>query len=141
MDFLSTDWENLLDLKNKNPDNSFNRFIKHLNSLLDVYAPTKKLTNKQIKTNLKPWITSGIKKSIIARDNLLRLFIKCKDNTQKSILHNQYKTYRNSIVNLIRKSKQTYFTKYFQKNSKNSKKIWQEINEYLYRNKTKKTIT
>lgn len=137
MDFLSTDWENLLDLKNNNPDNSFNCFINQLNSLLDTYAPTKKLTKKQIKSNLKPWITSGIKKSIIARDKLLRQFIKSKDNTLKSNLHTQYKIYRNSIVNLIRKSKQNYFTKYFQKNSKNSKKIWQGINEYLYRNKTK----
>ena len=62
-------------------------------------------------------------------------FIKCKDNIIKANLHNEYKVCRNLIVNLIRTSKQNYFTQYFQKNSRNSKKIWQGINEYLNRKK------
>ena len=122
LDFISTDWENLLNLTNGNPDKSFDSFINRLDCLLDVYAPTEKLTKKQIRNN-KPWITQGIKKSILARDKLLKLFINCKNDTLKDQLHKSYKIYRNHVVNIIRISKQNYFTNYFQVNSKNSKKI------------------
>ena len=139
MDFISSDWDQLLDLDNKNPDNSFNSFITTLEGLLDAYAPKIKLTKKQIKSNLKPWITQGIKKSIFIRDKILKQYINCKDVDLKEYLHERYKTYRNSIVNLIRNSKKIYFTNYFQTNSKNSKKIWQGINDYLHRKKNKGT--
>ena len=95
------------------------------------------MTKKQLKSNQKPWITADIKKLIFTRDKLLNQFIKCKDNTLKLNLHTQYKTLRNNIVNLIRTSKQNYFTQYFQQNSNNSKKIWQGINEYLNRKRNK----
>ena len=136
---ITDDWDQLLDLDSLNPDLSFNSFINRLEGLLDIYAPTIKLTKKQIRSNLKPWITTGIKKSIFIRDKILKRFVNCKNNILKANLHKQYKNYRNSIVNLIRISKQIYFTNYFQTNSKNSKKIWQGINDYLHRNKNKGT--
>ena len=139
LDFLSSDWEHLLDLDAKNPDSSFDSFFTVITSLLDEYAPSRRLTKKQLKSNLKPWITIGIKKSIQIRDKLLNQFIKCKNNILKLELHHQYKLYRNSIVKLIRTSKQNYFTQYFQLNSKSSKKLWQGINEYLNRKKNNNT--
>ena len=39
---------------------------------MDRYAPTRKLTKKEIQLKQKPWITSGIRKSIYQRDKLLK---------------------------------------------------------------------
>ena len=79
-------------LEAKNPDYSFNSFYDLLTSILDRYAPIKKLSKKEIKSKLKLWITNGIKTSISKCDKILKQFIKAKDNNLKSTLHIQYKT-------------------------------------------------
>ena len=38
---------------------------------------------------------------------------------------------KNEITNLTRKSKEEYYKKYFEKNNKNSKKIWNGIKEII----------
>ena len=123
------------------PDFSFDSFYSHLSGLLDRYAPTRKLTRKEIEFRQKPWLTSGIRRSILERDKLLKQSLKTKNENTKSILFNQYKTYRNSIVNLIKISKQNFFRNYFIRNSNNSRKIWQGINNSLLRNNNKKKTT
>ena len=121
---VTGDWDDLLSIQEKNPDHSFDSFFNRIESLLNQYAPLRRLTKKQLKFESKPWITTGIKKSIYLRDKLLNKYIKCKDPTRKTALHNEYKAYRNLIVTLLRKSKQNYFSKFFQLNSKKIKKIW-----------------
>lgn len=61
----------------------------------------RKLSKKQTKSQLKPWITKGIKKSITHRNHHYNLFIKAKNKTLKDTYHNQYKSYRNQIGNLL----------------------------------------
>lgn len=91
-----------VNLNNKNPSLSFDSFFNQLNELIDLCTPTRKLSKKQAKNNMKPWITKGIKKSIFRRDSLLKkLYINTKNEVIKDILHSQYKLYRNKIVALI----------------------------------------
>ena len=45
----------------------------------------------------------------------------------KQILFNDYKTYRNSIVELTKKSKLNYYKNYFSQNSNNLRKVWKGI--------------
>ena len=134
IDFLSSDWDDLLSFQEKNPDHSFDSFLNRIENLLNQYAPLRRLTKKQ-RLESKPWITTGLKKSIYLRDKLLNKYIKCKDPNKKTALHNEYKAYRNMIVTLLRKSKHNHFSKFFHLNSKNSKKIWEGINSYLNRRK------
>ena len=60
----STDWNATLEIDKKDIDLSFSKFLSNFNNLLLQYAPLKKLSNKEIKTLRKPWITTGILKSI-----------------------------------------------------------------------------
>ena len=57
-------WNAILEIDKKDIDTSFNNFFLTFNSLLQQHAPIKKLSNKEIKTLRKPWITSRIIKSI-----------------------------------------------------------------------------
>ena len=65
--------------------------------------------------------------------------IKAKNKQQKLITHGSCKNYRNKIIELIRKSKQTHYQHHFQQNKKDSKTIWQGIHEIIFSTKNKKT--
>ena len=54
-------------------------------------------------------------------------YIHKKDRHIKEELHKKYKNYRNIIPARIKKSKQNYFTKYFESNIKNLKNTWKGI--------------
>ena len=62
--YFDTDWSNLLNLNEKNVDLSTNIFLNAMNSLLNEYAPFKKISKYKLKFKTKPWITFGIQKSI-----------------------------------------------------------------------------
>ena len=65
------------------------------------------------------------------RDKFYKQMIKTKSKQQKLSKHNSYKKYRNKITELLKISRQTYYQKYFEKNKKNSKRIWQGIHEII----------
>ena len=129
LDYLEIDWDKSLNLNKGDLNSSFDVFVKKLESLLDIHAPIRKLTKKENKALNKPWITLGILKSIKVRNSLLARL--SKSNAKDNTLHKQYKTYRNLIVTLIRRSKTNYYKEYFQSNISNSRKIWQGIREII----------
>ena len=49
LDYLDTDWSNLLNLNEKNVDLSINNFLNAMNSLLNKYAPFKKISKYKLK--------------------------------------------------------------------------------------------
>ena len=124
LDYLAIDWSQL---ENMDTNAAFESFISIINKLLDQYAPLTKTTNKEHKLKIKPWITKGILKSIKIRDRIFNNFTKAKNNILKTQLHNNYKYYRNSIVNLIKKNKKQFYDKYFAENNKNMRAIWKEL--------------
>ena len=62
LDYLSVDWENLIKSINGNVDQSFVSFMTKFNSMLDLYAPLKKVFKQKLKFRSKPWITLGLQK-------------------------------------------------------------------------------
>ena len=54
------DWNTILEDDKKDIDMSFKKFLLRFNNLLQQHAPLKNLSNKDIKTMKKPWITKGI---------------------------------------------------------------------------------
>ena len=51
-------------------------------------------------------------------------FVKFKNQKLKEFYHINYKTYRNLLSTLLKRAKEKYFTKFFNENIKNIKKVW-----------------
>ena len=112
---------------NDDAERSMNNLLKFTDQIIDKYYPLKKLTKKEFKQTLKPWITTGILKSIKRKDELFRKYMACKNNINKNTLYTEYKALKNRITSLIHFSKKSYYTKYFDQYSNNIKKIWTGI--------------
>ena len=130
-DFLNLEWDSILELNKADPNHSIDNLFTETNKIIDTYLPLKKVLNKDLKAQSKPWITKGIRKSMKRRDKLLKLFIKSHDPAKKELLHTQYKALRNKIVSLMRVSKKTHFRNYFSENAKNIKKTWTGIKSVI----------
>ena len=55
-DLQNTDWHTALKLSKEDVDNSFDLFFQILETLLDTYAPTEKLSRKKSKVNAKTMV-------------------------------------------------------------------------------------
>ena len=72
---LATNWPEVLKIWNGDTNQSFENFNNEIGKILDKHAPLKKLNKKDLRLKGKPWITTGILKSIKRRDKLLRKYI------------------------------------------------------------------
>ena len=131
LDFLSIDWDTLFERFSLNPDQCFNVFNDKMKVLIDQHVPTVKLTKRQLKSKLKPWLTSGILRSISKRDYFYRKFLKASDASAKAQFFDSYKSYRNLIVTLIRQSKVNHYTSYFDHHSNNIQKVWSGVRDLI----------
>ena len=131
LDYLSVDWENLIKSNCGNVDQSFVSFLAKFNSILDLYAPLKKISKQKLKFRNKPWITLGLQKSISIKNHLLTKYIKLKDVTLKNEAQIKYKQYRNLLSTLMKESKKSYFTNYFQNNLNDLKSTWKGIKNLI----------
>ena len=76
----------------------------------------KELKKYKLKFKSKPWATLGLQKSISLKNKLLTNFINKKDSILKEEFHTNYKKYRDLRSTLMKKSKQAYYDKYFERN-------------------------
>ena len=127
LDYFSADWEDLLKINELNADNSTKLDLYKITILLDTYAPLKKINKYKLKFKSKPWITPGLQKSIFVKNKLLTNFINKKDPILKEEFHTNYKKYRKLLSTLMKKSKQAYYDKYFEKKWNNIKSTWKGI--------------
>ena len=130
-DFKEINWANIIKIKDNDTNSSFDSFFQNFNKLLDKHLPLKKMSIKTFKRRFKPWITKGILKSLKKRNELHGRFMRANDIERKNALYHQFKFYQNTLVMLIRKSKQNYFTKYFSENSKNLCETWKGIKNII----------
>ena len=121
------DWDEICMFRLRNPNVSVKNFFDTINFHLDEMAPFEKVTPKNYRLMLKPWITSDILKKCDERNDLLK---KIKSETDPIVLSNlrqQYKMLRDSITNEKRENKRVHFAEKFLENKDNSSKIWKEI--------------
>ena len=109
----------------------YNIFHEYFTSILDKHAPMRYLTKSKIAIKIKPWLTTGILKSISKKTVYYKKFM----TTKLDKCYNQYKLYRDKINNLLRTSKNMYYNVYFHKFKHNSKKVWKCINDLLSKSK------
>ena len=111
----------MLKIDELNVDSSTKICLDKINVLLDTYVPLKKIDKYKLKFKSKPWITLGLQKSISVKNKLLTYFINKKDPILKEEFYTNYKKYRNLLSTLMKKSKQAYYDKYFERNLNNIK--------------------
>ena len=128
-DILSTDWNSTI--VEDDADLSFNQFLSKLNYIIDKYMPLKKLSNREYKRRFKPWITNGILNSISRKNKLYNKYSKTKDELMKQQVFDEYKSLRNIVNELLRKSKKSYYESFFVEHNNNIKKVWQGIKELV----------
>ena len=63
-DLKNTIWDNALELHSEDVDKSFETFFTTIKSITNRHAPLKKMSLKERKLKLKPWLTKGILTSI-----------------------------------------------------------------------------
>ena len=114
-----------------NADDSTRMYLDKINILLDTYAPLKRINKYKMKFKSKPWITLGLQKSISVKNKLLKNFINKKDPILKEEFLTNYKKYRNLLSTIMKKSKQAYHDKYFERNWNNIKNTWQGIKSLI----------
>ena len=124
----------------KNINSAANNSLDTINSVLNKYAPIKKVNKYKLRIRNKPWITSGIQKAVYIKNKLLKKIINKEDPQSKAIFHEHYKTYRNLLSTLMKQSKQIYYTKYFENNWNNIKNTWEGIKTIILIKNTTATV-
>ena len=128
LDYFSINWNETMKTEEQNIDYSTEILLNKISELLDNFATFKKINKYTLKFNSKPWITPGLQKSISVKNKFLHDFIKKKDRTIKAEPHLKYKNHRNLIPTLLKRSKQSYYKKYFESNLNNSKTHGKALN-------------
>jgi hypothetical protein len=123
------DWNEVLNDNNANDD--YNAFITKFEKLYDECIPIKKCNRHKKKDPKLPWITKGLLKSINIKNKLYKHYIKSPTNNNLQ----KFKTYKNKLQMLIRKSKRKYYFAKFDAAKSNMKQTWKAINNVLGRGK------
>ena len=104
-DYKPKDGSNIMQIDKGNPNLSFHNYIEEVEKMISNHAPLRKTRKRELKFQSKPWITSGLQKSIVIKNKLFGRFIKRTNSIIKEKLHNDYKSYRNMISTLLKQSK------------------------------------
>ena len=130
-DFRSIEWDNLFGRFDYNTDSCFNVFNDKIKVLIERHLPTVRLTKRQIRAKIKPWLTPGILTSIAKREHYRKRLASAKTQQSKNRFGTLYRTYRNLIVSLIRRSKKNHYAHYFDIHSKNTRKVWSGVRNLI----------
>ena len=124
-------WE--YELENKNVNDSMNIFYHTIVNAYNKLFSLVKLSRKRAKD--KPWVTTGLKKSIKEKQRLFRIykFNHSVENEQK------YKKYNNELRTIIRQSEINYFKKMFDHKKNSIKMLWSNLGNILSPDKRHKS--
>ena len=109
-----------------------------LEKVLDKNVPVQKLSRKETRLKLRPWISTGILNSIKKRNK--RYKILCKTKFQDNELKIQYKKYRNILTHTKEKAKRNYFHRKLEYSKGDIKKTWGVINDLIGKSKKPPTV-
>ena len=114
------DWEEILSA-DSSVDENFNTFYSTFHDLYNECFPitTKQVSNRRVKN---PWITSGLLTSIRRKSTMYR------DYRAGLITELQYKTYKNRVDALTRRTKREYYRNMFANFKNNTAKLWKTTN-------------
>ena len=75
-EFQLNDWHSVF--LDQDASNMFSTFYNKISVIIDKHIPVKQLSEKERRLLLKPWITTGLRKSIYVKKNLHKKILKSK---------------------------------------------------------------
>ena len=132
-ELCNLEWENLLSA-DVSVDQNFEVFYTEFHNLYNRCFPvtSKLISNRRIKN---PWITSGLLTSIKRKSTMYR------DFKAGLIPEMQYKSYKNRVDALTRKTKKDYYRNIFANYKNNTSKLWKTINNLTKPPQPKESFT
>ena len=118
-------FKNNCDVNHSNFKNLFSDCINKIKSIIDLHAPLKNLSRKQLK--LKPWITKGLLVSIKHKQQLYKTHFVNGNSEQKKF----YKKYANKLNQIKFAAKQLYYHKELENSKFNLFKTWKTVKSLL----------
>ena len=131
-DLQNTSWDDALELHSEDVEKSFETFFNTIKSIIHRYAPLKKMSLKECKLKLKPWLTKAILTSVNNKNKTYRKYYREKGQNRKHELHTLFKQYRNSLNNIIKVSKANRYHQYITTKKRNLLKVWEGIKEIIH---------
>lgn len=132
LDLLRQSWDSIYKCNKVNQ--CYTRFLHIFNKVSNIHAPLKKAKRKH--KAYKPWITSGLKKSMQVRNKLYKKWHTLNDGLLLEIMFksnyklwfiNKYEIYGNKIT-IINKIYRYWIYYDILNKSDNTKKVWDNIN-------------
>ena len=111
-DLVKVNWDGFC--LTSNPNDTLAHFLKIVNKLLDKHAPYKNIKYSKTRYETKPWITPDLANFMRNKHKLYKSFCKEKDPKLKEYYEKQFKSYRNHISSLLRKTKDSYYKQFFE---------------------------
>ena len=94
-------------------------------------TPLKKMKQKEIGLQERPWINRTILAAMFERDNLHKDFLEESNPILRLEKHKFYKAKRNLVTSQLRKAKREYFNTFFEQNQNNIKETWKGIRNLI----------
>ena len=120
-------FKNNYDVNPSNFNNLFSDCINIRKSIIDLHAPLKKLSRKQLNLKLKPWITKRLLVSIKHKQQLYKTHFVNGNSEQKKI----YKKYADNLNRIKFAAKQLYYQKELENSKFNMFKTWKTVRSLL----------
>ena len=79
LDYFDKNWSEILQLDQQNVNLSMDSYLDHMNAILDIHAPYKKVNKYKLRFKRKPSITPALQSSKSVKNSLLKKFINCND--------------------------------------------------------------
>ena len=89
--FRNIDRDNYLKTYKKDADLSFELFLRKIKFLYNKNSPFSTPKRKIKKDTSKPWLTTGILKSVNVKNKLYKQFCQATNSTRRDILHQKFK--------------------------------------------------
>ena len=116
--------DNIFTNSDASPYDKLNSLTSYIQRGSDKVFPVTKLSNKQSKIFRKPWMSSGILKSMERRDELFEKWLKTKD----PLTRNAYNKSRNRVNRIIKAAQKKYDASLIEKSQSDVKKFWKNVN-------------
>ena len=111
---------------------AYRMFHSKLLRLYNIYLPNEKL---KLKYNIrKLWLTPGLKDAIRKNNKLYKKYLMMPSAFNEIT----YKSYRNKLNHILKKSDRQYYSDLLTANKSNIKKTWQIMKNIVNKNKIKK---
>ena len=111
---------------------------KHILFCINKHIPLRKRTKKEIKFALKPWISRGLKRSIIEKQRLYKF--SRLNGTGKNTRVKKYNKYKKKLQKALFSAQNKYYSEKIKACQNQSKALWKIINRITQRKKKTKSV-